>query len=296
MPIDPSAGRPDPAWLRYQRWRRPAEVLFWVVLLMFEAAAESITVLIDIDRVGADFDVWEPVLWEFSSHLLVLALIPAVVAFTRRYPPSLLDWRRTLALYLPASLVWSAVHVAGVVGMRKAVYAGFGGTYDFGNVLVEFGYEYLKDVRGFAWIVVPIEAYRLFLRRWQGEASVPQPSEDVAPGPAARPERFLVRTLGKEFLVAVADIDWLQASSNYVNLHVAGRVYPLRGTLTQVEAQLDPARFRRVHRSYIVNLDRIAQIEPTDAGDARIVMRGGGVVPCSRRYRAALRPDGAVTA
>lgn len=279
----------DPAWQRFQRWRRPFEVMFWVALLMFEAAADTMTVLIDIDRVGAGFDAWEPALWEFSSHLLVLALVPAVVAFTRRRPPSLLQWRRTLVVYLPASLAWSALHVAGMVAVRKVGYAAFGSHYDFGDVATQFAYEYLKDIRGFAWIVLLIEGYRMLLRRWQGEASVPQPSEHVAPGPAARPERFLVRKLGKEFLVPVADVEWLQASANYVNLHVRGKAYPLRSTMAAVEGQLDPARFRRVHRSYMVNLDRIAQIEPLESGDARILMHDGATVPCSRRYRAVLR-------
>lgn len=290
MPSPPTApAGSDAAWAGFQRWRRPFEVLFWVALLLFEAAADSITVLVDIARVDADFASWEPVLWEFSSHAMVLALMPALVLFTRRYPPSLLQWRRTLLLYLPASLAWSLLHVAGMVALRKAGYAAQGSHYDFGHVALEFGYEYLKDVRGFAFIVLTIEAYRVFLRRWQGEASVPQASEDVAPGPAARPERFLVRKLGKEFLVPVADVEWLQAQANYVNLHVRGRAYPLRSTMAAVEAQLDPARFRRVHRSYMVNLDRIAQIEPLESGDARILMDDGAQVPCSRRYRGALR-------
>lgn len=289
--MDPTVhdAAPGIAWARFRRWQRPFEVLFWVGLLLFEAIADSITVLVDIGPVDADFEAWEPVLWEFSSHAMVLALMPLVVAFTRRVPPSLARWRRTLAAYFGASLVWSLLHVAGMVALRKAGYAAYGSTYEFGHLAIEFGYEYLKDVRGFAFIVLTIEAYRLFLRRWQGEASVPQPAEDVAPGPAARPERFLVRKLGKEFLVPVADIEWLQASANYVNLHVGGRAYPLRSTMAAVEGQLDPARFRGVHRSYMVNLDRVAQIEPLESGDARILMRDGATVPCSRRYRAALR-------
>ena len=106
-----------------------------------------------------------------------------------------------------------------------------------------------------------------------------------------RPERFLVRKLGKEFLVAAADIEWLQASGNYVNLHVRGRDYPLRTTMAALEQRLDPARFVRVHRSYMVNLDCVGEIEPLDTGDARIAMRDGTTIPCSRTYRDALRPE-----
>jgi DNA-binding LytR/AlgR family response regulator len=164
--------------------------------------------------------------------------------------------------------------------------------YDFSPWWREFGYEYLKDVRSYGTMVLVIEGYRLLIRRWQGEASLLSAPDDAPPVERVeRPERFLVRKLGKEFLVAAADVEWLQASSNYVNLHMRGRDYPLRTTMAVIETQLDPARFVRVHRSYIVNLDRIAQIEPLDTGDARIVMDDGAIVPCSRRYRDALRPS-----
>jgi DNA-binding LytR/AlgR family response regulator len=104
-----------------------------------------------------------------------------------------------------------------------------------------------------------------------------------------RPERFLVRKLGREFLVAAADIEWLQAAGNYVNLRVRGHDYPLRSTIAGIGERLDPARFARIHRSYIVNLDQVASIEPLDTGDARVHLRDGGVLPCSRRQREALR-------
>ena len=104
-----------------------------------------------------------------------------------------------------------------------------------------------------------------------------------------RPERFLVRKLGREFLIAAKDIEYLQASGNYVNLHLRGRDYPLRSTIAGVEERLDPARFQRVHRSYILNLDHLASIEPLDTGDARLHLADGSTLPCSRRYRAQLR-------
>jgi DNA-binding LytR/AlgR family response regulator len=179
-----------------------------------------------------------------------------------------------------------------MVAIRKAIYAMQGDDYDFSPWWREFGYEYLKDVRSYGTMVLVIEGYRLLIRRWQGEASLLSAPDDAPPVERVeRPERFLVRKLGKEFLVAAADVEWLQASSNYVNLRMRGRDYPLRTTMAVIETQLDPARFVRVHRSYIVNLDRIAQIEPLDTGDARIVMDDSAIVPCSRRYRDALRPS-----
>ena len=291
-PTTPAANHPLTAWDRYRPWRRTVEVGFIIGLALVNAIAGSITSLMDVRRVSLGFASWEPVVWECSSNLVWLALVPLVVWFTRRVPLHLDTWRHALRWHLLGSVGWSALHVAGMVAIRKAIYAMQGEFYDFSPWWREFGYEYLKDVRSYGTMVLVIEGYRLLIRRWQGEASLLSAPDDAPPVERVeRPERFLVRKLGKEFLVAAGDVEWLQASSNYVNLHMRGRDYPLRTTMAVIETQLDPARFVRVHRSYIVNLDRIAQIEPLDTGDARIVMDDGAIVPCSRRYRDALRPS-----
>ncbi|MDB6164048.1 MAG: lytTr DNA-binding domain protein [Xanthomonadaceae bacterium] len=284
--------RPSTAWQRYRPWKPVFEIGFWVGLYLFNGIAGGVTSLMDVHSQGLRFADWEPAVWEGSSNLMALALVPALVWFTRRMPMHFDTWRRALRWHLLASVVWSALHVAGMVAIRKLIYMSLGDHYDFGPWLRGFGYEYLKDVRSYATVVMTIEGYRLLMRRWQGEASVLAGADgEAAPGgPTARPERFLVRKLGKEFLIAASDVEWLQAAGNYVNLHLRGRDYPLRATMAAIEDQLDPARFTRVHRSYMVNLDRIAQIEPLDTGDARIVMDDGVVIPCSRRYRDALRP------
>ncbi len=267
------------------------EAGFWISQYLLGAVANSVIVLMDISRLDLGFAAWKPVVWEGTSSLAALALIPAVVWFTRRVPLHLDTWRRALPLYLLASVAWSALHVIGMVLLRKAIYTAQGESYDFSPWWWEFGYEYLKDVRSFAGIVLLIEGYRFVLLRLQGEASVLAHADDEPlPATPLRPERFLVRKLGKEFLVNAADVEWLQASGNYVNLHVRGRDYPLRTTMAAIETQLDPARFVRVHRSYIANLDCIAQIEPSDSGEARVMMKDASVLPCSRRYRDALRP------
>lgn len=279
-----------PAWERYRPWRRWFEVGFWVGQFLVSAVANSVTVGMDVRRLHLAFQPWQPAVWETSSSLMMLVLVPAVVWFTRRYPLYLDNWRRMLPVHLLGSLVWSALHVAGMVALRKLAYASVGDSYDFGAWRSEFGYEYLKDARSYASAVLLIEGYRLLLRRLQGEASLLSAADDIAPtGEAERPERFLVRKLGREFLVAAADIEWLQASGNYVNLRVRGHDYPLRSTIVGIETSLDPSRFVRIHRSYIVNLDHIASIEPLDTGDARVHLKDGTVLPCSRRQRDALR-------
>ena len=177
-----------------------------------------------------------------------------------------------------------------MIGLRKLAYAIERQHYDFGPWWANAGYEYLKDVRTYFGIIAMLALYRLWLLRMQGEARLLVAPEEGPPvEPVERPERFLVRKLGKDFLINAREIEWLQASGNYVNLRVRGRDYPLRSTMAMIEHRLDPTRFVRVHRSYFVNLDYLAEIEPMDTGDARLQLRDGVKIPCSRRYRAALR-------
>jgi hypothetical protein len=278
-------------WLaRYQPWRRSAEIGFWTSGFLINAVFNSLTVMMDVGRSRLGFALWKPAVWETSSGLVMLLLVPAVVLFTRRFPLHHDTWRRNLPWYLPASLLWSLLHVLGMVALRKLAYATQGEHYDFGNWPLELGYEYLKDVREFVSTVALIHVYRFLLLRLQGEASL-LAAPDVGPPVESldRPERFLVRKLGREFLIAADDIEWIQASGNYANLRIRGRDYPLRSTIAGIETRLDPQRFARVHRSYIVNLDQIAMIEPLETGDARLHLKDGTTLPCSRRYRSGLR-------
>jgi len=270
----------------FQRWRRPFEIGFWIAFYGLNALFNSVTSVIDHTRVPA----WQPWVWEWSSALVMMALVPAVVAAERRWPLRFTIWRHNVLRHLLASVVFSLVHVGGMIALRKLAYGIAGQHYDFGSWWFNFGYEYLKDVRTYFGTITLIALYRLWLLRLQGEASLLD-APDVGPPVESieRPERFLVRKLGKEFLLAAREVEWLQASGNYVNLHVRGRDYPLRTTMASIEARLDPQRFVRVHRSYFVNLDYLAEIEPLDTGDARLLLRDGAKIPCSRRYRVALR-------
>ena len=99
-------------------------------------------------------------------------------------------------------------------------------------------------------------------------------------------ERFAVRKRGKEIMLVAADIDWIEASGNYALLHVGAETHEVRSSLTRLESELDPARFVRVHKSAIVNIARVREVEPWLNGDWRIRLDGGAEVNLSRRYRA----------
>ena len=278
------------AFERFQPWRRVFEPGFWIAVFLLQACFNSLTAMDDIERAGLRIAPWQPLAWEFTSNLVLLALLPALIAFERRFPIRWSTLARNLPAHFAASIAYSAAHVAAMVLLRQAIYAAAGTRYDFGDWPERWLYEYLKDVRSYVLILSTILAYRFILLRLQGEASMLTAPEEGPPlEPLERPQRFLVRKLRKEFLIAAADIEWLQAQGNYVALHLRGHDYLLRATMAEIEGRLDPARFARVHRSWIANLDQVAEIEPLDDGDARLKMRDGSFVPCSRRYRGALR-------
>jgi LytTr DNA-binding domain len=263
----------------------------WVGYFLIQAMGNTVTVAMDFRREHLPFAPWEAAVWEFSSCLAMLALVPGVLAVEYRYPFRFGIWTRSLSMHALATVPFSLLHVSVMVVVRKLAYGFAGTTYDFGDTPRELIYEYVKDCRTYAWIVCCLYVYRFFVLQLQGEVRLLSAAEHSF-SPLAieeRPERFLVRKLGKEFLVAAADVAWLEASGNYVNLHVRGRQYPLRSTMAALEPRLDPRRFRRVRRSYIINLNQLVEIEPLDSGDAVLRLKDGAQVPCSRRYREALR-------
>jgi two-component system LytT family response regulator len=102
---------------------------------------------------------------------------------------------------------------------------------------------------------------------------------------ATYPDRFPVTVGRRVVFVPVADVEWVEADRNYVCLHTAKKPYVLRAKLADIERQLDPLRFVRVHRSAIVRRDLVRELEPLANGGARVTMASGTVVPVAAPYR-----------
>ena len=98
-------------------------------------------------------------------------------------------------------------------------------------------------------------------------------------------ERVLVKTGSRFEFVRTADVDWIEAAGNYVTLHVGARAPLLRQTLSGLERQLDPQRFRRIHRSVIVNLDRVKDVRALENGEYCARLSDGTELRVSRSYR-----------
>ena len=98
-------------------------------------------------------------------------------------------------------------------------------------------------------------------------------------------DRFTVTRAGRTSVVNVDEIDWIESDGNYVSLHVGQQRHLVRGTLTATASQLDPARFVRIHRRFIVNVDRVRGIEPWLGGDALLLLHDGQKLRLSRNYK-----------
>jgi two-component system, LytTR family, response regulator len=106
--------------------------------------------------------------------------------------------------------------------------------------------------------------------------------------PPEHVDRLMVKSQGRVLFLRVEEIDWVEASGNYVELHVGKQTFLLRETVGGLESKLDPKRFPRIHRTTIVNVDRIQELQPWSHGDFTVVLRDGSRLRMSRRYRANL--------
>lgn len=115
-----------------------------------------------------------------------------------------------------------------------------------------------------------------------------------SPDGSGRPRfasRLMVRLRDRIHFVRTEDVDWFEAAGNYVRLHVADRSHLIRSTMSAIEERLDPQQFVRIHRSTIVNVDRIKEIQPWAGGDYLAILKSGQQLRISRGYRdTLLRP------
>jgi two-component system LytT family response regulator len=111
--------------------------------------------------------------------------------------------------------------------------------------------------------------------------------QDLKPEAPQPAERLVVKSGGRIFFVRVDEIDWIEAAGNYVRLHVNGDTHLFRETMNAIERRLD-SRFVRIHRSHIVNADRIKELLPSD-GEHTVVLQSGVRLTLSRGYKGRLQ-------
>jgi two-component system LytT family response regulator len=104
-----------------------------------------------------------------------------------------------------------------------------------------------------------------------------------------RAERLVVKSGGRLFFLRADEIDWVEAAGNYVRLHVGPSSHLLRETMNAIEGRLDPEKFFRIHRSRIVNMERIQELQPWLNGEYAVLLRTGTRLTLSRGYREKLQ-------
>jgi two-component system LytT family response regulator len=145
------------------------------------------------------------------------------------------------------------------------------------------------EVHAVDYLLKPISAERLaeavarVRLRAPGQAAVP-PVAALRPPPGERgpAERVLVRDGTKVHVIDVDELDFVQARDDYVGFHCAGQEYLKEQPLAEVEAELDPRAFVRIHRSFIVNLTRISRVEPLTRDSRVVILKDGRRLPVSR--------------
>jgi two-component system LytT family response regulator len=123
------------------------------------------------------------------------------------------------------------------------------------------------------------------------DARVQQLLDDLEPAPEPI-QRLMIKTHQRIQFVRAEDIDWIEAAGNYVKLHVGSQTHLLRQTMTTLETRLDPTRFLRIHRSTIVNLDRVKDLKALLNGEYEVRLHDGTRLTLSRGYRQVLEQFG----
>ncbi|MPZ33176.1 MAG: LytTR family transcriptional regulator [Rhodospirillales bacterium] len=261
-------------------WR---QVAVWAVLLIVSVFAHAYVEVLNEARRGVSGIFDRELAIEVSSHIVVAALLPVLYWMHRRWPVG--GGPRNIAIHVLGLVPFSLIHTIGMAALRLLWFSGIlGEAYSFPITFDRLAYEFVKDIINYGMLSAAVMALRhLFARPLATATQTPAPPSP--PQPESPPERFVVRKRGKEIMVEVADIDWIEAAGNYAVLHVGGETLEIRSSLARLEGELDAKRFVRVHKSYVVNVARIAEVTPWISGDWRIRLQDGAEVNLSRRYR-----------
>jgi len=147
------------------------------------------------------------------------------------------------------------------------------------------------EVHALDYVLKPFSAERFKSALTHARQYVTRRRDAGAPRASAaeRRERLVIKSSGRIYFVRVPEIDWCEAAGNYVRLHVGAQTHLVRGTMNHLEAQLDPAQFVRVHRSTIVNVDRIQELRSSFNGEYMILLHDKTRLTLSRGYRDGLQ-------
>lgn len=152
------------------------------------------------------------------------------------------------------------------------------------------------EVYALAYLLKPVDRTRFaeVLERAKAQLRRDAPSElesrlaallDSGADRGRADERLAIKVEGRILFIRIGDIDWVEAEDNHVRLHLGARTHVVRGTLTALERRLPPTRFLRAHRSAMVNVERISEVQPWFGGDYVLILADGTRLTSGRTYR-----------
>ncbi|MBI1196746.1 MAG: hypothetical protein GC203_02680 [Phenylobacterium sp.] len=257
--------------LRLVERRDSLFILLIAMIGVAVALVDTFSVIHDRAAGGRPIAFWEPLVWEASSCLALVALAPPVMALARWARPFQAPWWRVVPAHAMGALAFSAIHVAAMGTLRWAAYSLVGADYSPLWPLLDFPYELRKDLLTY---VIVTAVYVGWLRLAAPPAQ-PPPTETA----------IEVRDGARRYFVPPTEVLWVEAAGNYVELHRGPSPLLHRASLTEMERQLKAAGFVRIHRSRLVRRDAIAQVESKPSGDYVVRFADGRELAGSRRYR-----------
>ncbi|MGJ4881617.1 LytTR family DNA-binding domain-containing protein [Bradyrhizobium sp. HKCCYLRH3097] len=235
----------------------------------------------DAVRLGAAYDLEKQLLWEMTSIVVLILLAPLLVATVRSIRLGPATMARHIALAIAAVVAFSALHMIGMVTLRKLLMWTAGGAYDFQLSLATIVYEFRKDV-----MTALLIGATLWLYDGYRASAVREPTRRSEP-PA--PATLWLRDGASRIRISPADILWVAAAGNYVEYAMAdGRRHLIRGTLSAAEVELARFALVRIHRGRLVNMARVAALSVLPTGDFGLTFDNGQSAQGSRRYRSAV--------
>lgn len=139
------------------------------------------------------------------------------------------------------------------------------------------------------YLLKPFDDARFALALERARKKITQFNDLTTNDPPPKIERFAIKSAGQVSFVKVSEIDWIEAADYYACLHVGPRTHLLRRSMADLEQEIDPAMFCRIHRSTIINLNRVSGMKITADGEYEVILENATRLPMSRRYRKQLQ-------
>jgi hypothetical protein len=234
---------------------------------------------------GDSSDVGKRLFWELSSIAVILLLLPMLVLAMRRMRCA--EALMRVWIGVAALLGFSALHITGMVWIRKPALWLAGGAYDFHFSLATVLYEFRKD--SVAVFLIGSTLWLLESRRELKSVATSIPPAPAGPQRSPPPDLIWLRDGTSRIRVMPRDILWVASAGNYIEYSLAdGTQHLIRGTLAMAESELSRLGIVRVHRTKLANLDRVSSLDLRPSGDFELTFDNGQTLGGSRRYRPAV--------